>query len=177
MPPSESAESKLGHYQGGKSLVGEAANLPDAWDQSTLAAEGQRTCLGGAFSAGSQLANVVQEDRALQCVELGGVVRDLRKEGVGHENGGLILVAVIRIAEQDRDVHLQGVRQARERGERRHGLGILDLRNVSAGYVHASRKLTLGKIADMSQIANGSCDLELSIGCGENRNQNQRSWS
>jgi len=51
----------------------------------------RRLCLlSGATPAGSQFANMVQEDRPLQRIELRGVMRNLSQEGVGHQHRRLI---------------------------------------------------------------------------------------
>jgi hypothetical protein len=56
------------------------------------------SCLGGATTAGGELANVVEEDGALQVVELRGVHGDLGEEGIGHEDRGLVAMARVGIA-------------------------------------------------------------------------------
>ena len=74
--------------------------------------------LSGATTSGCQLPHVIEEDGALQGVELGGVGRDLGEEGVGHENGRLVAVAGVGVAQQGGDIDLQGPGQTIERGER-----------------------------------------------------------
>jgi hypothetical protein len=102
-----------------------------------------RRCSGRAAASGGELANVIEEDGALESVELRGVGRDLGEEGVGHENGRLVAMAGGGVAQQGGDVDLQGPGEAIERGERGHGFAVLDLRDVGAGHVHASGQLTL----------------------------------
>src|SRR5882757_9278322 len=98
---------------------------------------------------------MVEEDGTLQGVELRGVGRDLGEEGDGHENGRLVAVAGGGVAQQGRDIDWQGPGQPIERGQRRHGLAVLDLRDVGARHVHAGGELTLREIAHVAQITNG----------------------
>jgi len=111
--------------------------------------------LGRATTAGGELANVVKEDGALEVVELRGVHGDLGEEGIGHEDRGLVAMARVGVSQQGGDVDLEGTGEAVERGEGRHGLAILDLRDVGAGYTHAGCELPLREIAHVAQIANG----------------------
>ena len=99
---------------------------------------------------------MVQEDGALEGVELRGVGRDLGEEGIGHENGRLVAMTGGGVAQQGGDIDLESLGEAIERGERGHGLAVLDLRDVGAGHVHAGGELTLRKVADVAQIAH-SC--------------------
>jgi len=103
---------------------------------------------------------VVEEDGALQSVELRRVCGDLGEEGIGHQDGRLVAVPRAGVAEQGGDIHLQRLRQAVKRGEGRHGLAILDLRDIGARHVHARRELTLRKVAYMAKITNCRGDLE-----------------
>ena len=124
-----------------------------------------RVASGRATASRGQLANVVEEDGTLQGVELRGVGRDLGEEGIGHENGRLVAVAGVGVAQQSGDVDLESFRQAIERGQRRHGLAVLDLRDVGAGHVHAGGELTLREVAHVAQIANGCRYLKAFAGC------------
>src|SRR5882757_9815464 len=85
--------------------------------------------LGCATTAGSKLANVVEEDGALQIVELRGVHGDLGEEGIGHEDRGLVAMARVGVAQQGGDVDLKSTGEPVERGEGRHGLAVLYLRD------------------------------------------------
>lgn len=125
-----------------------------------------RRCSGRAAASGGQLADVVEEDGALEGVELRGVSRDLGEEGVGHENGRLVAVAGGGVAQQGGDVDLQSLGEAIERGQRGHGLAVLDLRDVGAGHVHAGGQLTLREVADVAQIAHGCRYLDAFARCG-----------
>jgi hypothetical protein len=120
-------------------------------------------CLGCATTAGGELANVVEEDGALQFVELRGVQGDFGEERVGHEDRGLVTVAGVGVAQQGGDVDLKSTGETVERGEGRHGLAVLDLRDVSAGHSHACRELTLREVAHVAQVSNGSGDLEAAL--------------
>ena len=129
-----------------------------------------RSDLGRTTAAGSEFANVVEEDRALQVVELRGVRGDLGEEGIGHEDRGLVAMARVGVAQQGGDVDLKGPGEAVERGEGRHGLAVLDLRDVGARDAHAGGELPLREIAHVAQIANGGGDLQaafVSYGCGD----------
>jgi hypothetical protein len=112
-------------------------------------------CLGSATTAGGELANVVEEDGALQVIELRGVHGDLGEEGIGHEDRSLVAMARVGVSQQGGDIDLKGSGEAVERGESRHGLAVLDLRDVSAGYSHAGCELPLREVAHVAQIANG----------------------
>ena len=118
----------------------------------------KRLC--GAATACGELAYVIEEDGALEGVELGGVCGDLGKEGVGHEDGGLVAVAGVGVAQEGRDVHLEGLGQPVERGEGGHGLAVLDLGDVGARHVHARGELTLGEVAHVTEVADSCGDLE-----------------
>jgi hypothetical protein len=112
--------------------------------------------LGCATTAGSELANVVEEDGALQVVELRGVHGDLGEEGIGHEDRGLVAMARVGVSQESGDVDLKGSGEAVERGEGRHCLAVLDLRDVGAGYSHAGGELPLREIAHVAQVSNGA---------------------
>ena len=71
--------------------------------------------LGCATTAGSELANVIEEDRPLQIVELRGVHGDLGEERIGHEDRGLVAMTCIGIAQQSGDVDLKSTGEAVER--------------------------------------------------------------
>jgi len=102
---------------------------------------------------------VVEEDGALEVVELRGVHGDLGEEGIGHEDRGLVAMAGVGVSQEGGDVDLKGTGKTIERGEGRHGLAVLDLRDVGAGYAHASCKLPLREVAHVAQISNGGGDL------------------
>ena len=67
----------------------------------------RRRYLGRTTAAGSELANVVEEDGTLQVVELRGVRRDLGEERIGHEDRSLVAMAGIGVAQQGGDVDLK----------------------------------------------------------------------
>lgn len=132
--------------------------------------------LGAAATAGGKLANVIEEDGALEGVELRGVESDFCDEGIGHKHGRLIFMACVRVAKEDGDVDLESVCETRERGQRGHGLAVLDLGDVGARHPHAAGELALGEVTDMTQIADGGCDLDAPFGyrnCG-NKGERQR---
>jgi len=119
--------------------------------------EGIRRCgtlLGGATTAGSELANVIKKNGALQVIELRSVHGDLGKERIGHEDRGLVAMARVGVAQQGGDVDLKGLGETIEGGQGRHGLAILDLRDVGAGNAHAGGELPLREVAHVAQIAN-----------------------
>ncbi len=105
--------------------------------------------------------DVAEEDRPLQGVELRRCVGgDLGEERVGGEHGGLVGVAGVGVAQQGGDVHLERAGQAVQRVQRRHGLAILNLRDVGARHAHAGGQLALGEIADVAEIADRGSDLQ-----------------
>jgi hypothetical protein len=110
---------------------------------------------GRTTTAGSEFANVVEEDGPLQIVELRGVHGDLSEERIGHEDCSLVAMACVGIAQQGGDVDLKSTGETVERREGRHGLAILDLRDVGAWNAHASSELSLREIAHVAQVANG----------------------
>jgi len=133
--------------------------------------------LGRAAPACSEFANVVKEDRALQVVELRGVHGDLGEEGVGHEDRCLVAMTRVGVSQQSGDVDLKGPGEAIERGQGRHGLAVLDLRDVGAGDAHAGCELPLREVAHVAQISNGGGHLQAafySYGWGY---ECQRGWS
>jgi hypothetical protein len=71
--------------------------------------------LGRAAAAGGEFADVVEEDRPLEVIELRDVRRDLGEEGVVHEHGRLVAMAGFGIAKQGRDVDLEGPGEAIQR--------------------------------------------------------------
>jgi hypothetical protein len=103
---------------------------------------------------------VVEEDGALQVVELRGVHGDLGEEGVGHEDRCLVAMARVGVSQEGGDVDLKGPGETVERGEGRHSLAVLDLRDVGAGYSHARCELALREIAHVAQVSNGSGNLQ-----------------
>lgn len=92
-----------------------------------------------------------------------GVLGYLGQEGIVEQNGGLVAVTRGRVAEQGGDVDLEGAGEAIERGERRHGLAVLDLGDVGAGHAHASGELALREIADVAKIAHGGGNLRAGV--------------
>lgn len=102
---------------------------------------------------------MVEEDGALEVVELRGVHGDLGEEGIGHEDRGLVAMACVGVSQEGGDVDLKGTGKTVERGEGRHGLAVLDLRDVGAGYAHTSCKLPLREVAHVAQVSNGGGDL------------------
>jgi hypothetical protein len=112
-------------------------------------------CSGGAATARGEFANVVQEYGALQFIELRGVHGDLGEERIGHEDRGLVAMARVGVSQEGGDVDLKGTSEAIERRQGRHGLAVLDLRDVSARYTHAGGKLPLREVAHVAQVANG----------------------
>lgn len=116
--------------------------------------------LSGAATSGCQFPNVIEEDGALQSVELRGVSCDLGEERVGHQNGRLVAMASVGVAEQGRDIDLQGSGETIQRRESRHCLSVLDLGDVGAWDVHARGELALGQIANVTKVANRSSDLK-----------------
>src|SRR5580704_19721891 len=86
-----------------------------------------RRRLGGATTTGSEFANVIEEDGALQIVELRGVHGDLGEEGIGHEDRGLVAMARVGVSQEGGDIDLKGFGQTIERGQGGHRLAVLDL--------------------------------------------------
>ncbi len=111
--------------------------------------------LGGAATASGELTNVVEEDGALEVVELRGVHGDLGEEGIGHEDRGLVAMARIGVSQEGGDVDLKGPGEAIERRQGRDGLAIFDLGDIGAGNAHAGGELSLREIAHVAQVANG----------------------
>jgi hypothetical protein len=127
----------------------------------------QGRCLGSSASSRGKFADMVEEDGSLKGVQLRGVVGDLGEEGIGHQDGGLVAVAIVGVAQQGGDVYLQGAGQAVKRRERRHGLAVFDLGDVGARDAHASSQLALRQVAHVAQVANGRCYLQTALlGCG-----------
>lgn len=116
---------------------------------------------------------MVEEDRTLESIELRGVGCDLSQKRIGHQHDGLVRVARVGVAQQGRHIHVEGLCEAIERGERRHGLCVLDLRNISARHIHAGGELPLREIADVPQFAYGGCYLNSLGGLCECRNKCQ----
>lgn len=114
----------------------------------------RRCCSGGAASAGSKFANMIEEDGALQVVELRGVHGDLGEEGIGHEDRGLVAMARVGVSQEGGDVDLESFGEAVKGRQRRHSLAILDLGDVGAGDTHAGGELPLREIAHVAQVAN-----------------------
>lgn len=132
--------------------------------------EARRRCSGCATTAGGEFANVVEEDGALEFVELRGVHGDLGEEGVSHEDRRLVAMTRVGVSQEGGDVDLKGTGEAIERGQGRHGLAVLDFGDVSAGDAHASGELALREIAHMAQIANSCGYLQATFyryGCGD----------
>ena len=117
---------------------------------------GEEGGLGGSATTGGELSDVVEEDGTLEGVELRGVVGDLGEEGIGHEDVGLVLMAVVAVAKEDGDIDLKGAREAIEGGEGGHGLSVFDFGDVGAGHAHARGELALGEVADVAQVADGA---------------------
>src|SRR5882757_10354196 len=102
---------------------------------------------------------MIEKYRLLERVELVDVSGDLSEKGIGHEHGCLVAMTRLGIAEQGRDIDLQCIGKALERGERRHGFPVLYLRDIGTGNVHAPGKLTLRQVTHVPQIAHGGSNL------------------
>ena len=76
--------------------------------------QSRRCWSGGTTTASSEFANVVEEDRALEVVELRGVHGDLGEEGIGHEDRGLVAMARVGVSQEGGDVDLEGLGEAVE---------------------------------------------------------------
>ena len=125
--------------------------------------------LGCATTASGEFANVIEEDGALEVVELSGVHGDLGEEGIGHEDRSLVAMACVGVAQQGGDIDLKCFGKPVERRQGRHGFAVLDFRDISAGHAHAGSELPLREIAHVAQIANGCCYLQSAFssdGCG-----------
>ena len=120
-----------------------------------------------------QLPYMVQEDRPLQRVQLRGVRSDLGQERIRHQHGSLLGVTGVRIAQQCRNIHLQRACETVKRGQRRHRLAILDLRDISARNAHAGGELALAQIADVAQIAHRSRHLNAFFFLARHRDESQ----
>ena len=121
--------------------------------------------LGGAADpALGQFADVVEEDRLLRRVQVSRILGDLGQEGVRHQNGGFVLVAGGRIAQQGGDIDLQGTGEAIQRGEGWHSLAILDLRDIGTRNAHACGELALRQVAHVAQIADRRGHLQATLG-------------
>ncbi len=107
---------------------------------------------------------MVQEDGALEGVELRGVGRNLGEEGIGHENSRLVAMAGGGVTQQGGDVDLKGSGETIERGESGHRLPVLDLGNIGTRDIHAGGELTLREVAHVAQVANGSGHLNAIVG-------------
>jgi len=108
---------------------------------------------------------VIEEDGPLQIVELRGVHGDLGEERIGHEDRGLVAMARVGVSQEGGDVDLEGLGEAVERREGRHGFAVLDLRNVGAGHSHARGELPLREVAHVAQVSNGGSDLKAALLC------------
>jgi hypothetical protein len=133
--------------------------------------------LGSTTTAGGELANVVEEDGALQVVELRGVHGYLGEEGIGHQDRGLVAMARVGVSQEAGDIDLKGTGKAVERGEGRHGLAVLDLRDIGSGYSHAGCELALREVAHVAQVSNGGGDLEAALLSYWGGDECQRCWS
>ena len=141
-------------------LNGEESVAVDSGALLEIGNQCDRPPLGSAAASCGEFTNVIEEDGTLQSVQLRGVEGDLGEEGVVHENGGLVAVAGVGVAQKGGDVHLKGAGEAIERGQGRHGLAVLDLRDVGARDVHARGELPLREVADVAEIAHGGCNLD-----------------
>ncbi len=93
-----------------------------------------------------------------------GVLGNLGQERIVQEDGGLVAVTGRSVAKQRGDIYLQGTSETVERGEGRHRLAILDLRDIGAWYPHACGELALRQVADVAEIAHGGSDLGARLG-------------
>jgi hypothetical protein len=160
---------KKGDWRGERHLGGDA--LPEDWRGVASRP------LGCAAAAGGELANVVEEDGALELVELRGVHGDLSEEGIGHEDRGLVAMARVGVSQEGGDVDLKGAGQAIERRQGRYSLAVLDLRDVGAGNAHAGGELPLREIAHVAQVANGGGYLKSAFCCWGRGDDCERSGS
>jgi hypothetical protein len=132
--------------------------------------------LGRSTTSGGQLPDMIEEDGALQGIELGGIGRNLSEERIGHEDRCLVAMAGIGVAEQSRDVHLQGASQAIQGREGWHCFAVLDLGDIGARNIHTGCELPLGQVSDVAEIANSGCDLDTALLLGRRWDESQRCW-
>ena len=132
--------------------------------------------LGHASAASGQLAHLVEEDGALEGIQLADKLCNFSQKGVSGEDCRLSLVPCFSIAEKVGDVYLEGARETFERTNRRHGLSIFDLGDISARDAHATGELTLGEVTHEPQIADSCSYLEAGVfagqGCGDDSESN-----
>lgn len=118
---------------------------------------------GAAVATLGEFSDVVEEDSLLSGSQMGCVLRDLGEEGISEENGRLIAVTRGRIPKKGGDIHLEGAREAVQRGQGGHSLGILDFRDVGARHPHASCELTLGEIPHVAEVPHSRCHLRSTL--------------
>jgi len=129
--------------------------------------------LCSAATTGGQFPNMIQEDGALQGVQLRCVGGDFGEERIRHENGGFVAMAGVRVAKQGGDVDLQGFGEPIQGREGGHGFAVLDLGNIGAGNVHAGGELPLGEVPDVAEIADSGGDLKTALLLGRGRDQSK----
>ena len=124
-------------------------------------------------TTGGKLANVVEKDGTLQRVELRGIRGDLSQKRIGHEHRCLTGVTARSIAEERRNVDLEGSCETVEGRQRRHSFAIFNLGDIGSGYTHTTRELPLAQVANVAKIAHGGGDLDALLGLSSRGDKNE----
>ena len=93
--------------------------------------------------------------------EIRGAISD--RNGSSRTTYDLVMLAVARVMQQVAHVHFERRRQPLQRGQGRHRLAVLDLRDVGAGHLHPAGKLPLRKIAAAPGIAHRARHLQTAL--------------
>ncbi len=108
-----------------------------------------------------QIPHLRQHARHLHAIQLVYPGKQFRDERVFDQVANLFLTIALAARKQVRNGHFQRPRQPLQRRKRRRGLLILDFRNVSPRYRHASRQLPLAQAAAQAQRSNRRCQIEM----------------
>ncbi len=103
---------------------------------------------------------MVEEDRALQGVQLRGVAARSRPGTDPPSGRSPHRAGASRRRAAGWRCRPEGARKTVERGERRHRFAVLDLGDVGARNVHARGQLALREVAHVTQLAHRSGDLQ-----------------
>jgi hypothetical protein len=119
--------------------------------------------LCGATASAGHVAQGTVNNGAMRLAEQGQELNELDDQRVREKIVDLLFAYAAFIANELREIDVQGICQALERAECGDGLAVLNLRDVGARHLHTICKLTLAQMAHATQIAHLCCHLQTGL--------------
>ena len=114
--------------------------------------------------SGGHVAGRAKEQRAVQRLQRGQQGRDLGQKGIGENRRHFLVANAAGVTDQLAHIHAQCIGQPLKRAEGGYSLAILDLLDISAGYLHASGQLALAEVPGAADLLHLGCHLQTGFG-------------